>query len=296
MTSWGSSSVSKRPVRRVHVAKMRATFLEDQQGIVYVRSPQPLGFYPARITDRLEFWAKQAPDRIFLAQREVRGGWQTSTYGSAWERVRRLASGLIRVGLSSTRPLLILSGNSIEHGLLALAAMYAGVPYAPIAPSYSLMVREFKALEHVWQNLNPGMVFMQDGSRFTDAIKAVMREKIAVVHYGSSPEGIASVELTELEREGVSRRAEQAHQATGPDSIAKILYTSTPGTSNAAPYEVDFNYVTRVGGDSITQYVAGGLVSRTMQLDNVNVLSSGTTVRKYQLGYQASATTNRPML
>jgi RHS repeat-associated protein len=79
-------------------------------------------------------------------------------------------------------------------------------------------------------------------------------------------------------------------------TLSKIQYTATPGTGNAAPYEVDFNYVARVGGTTITKYVAGGTVSQANQLDNVNVLSSGTTVRKYQLGYGASSTTTRPML
>src|SRR5262249_39147194 len=41
---------------------------------------------------------------------------------------------------------------------------------------------------------------------------------------------------------------------------------------------------------------AGGLISLTQQLDNVNVLASGTSVRKYQLAYAASPTTQRPML
>ena len=79
-------------------------------------------------------------------------------------------------------------------------------------------------------------------------------------------------------------------------TLTKIQYTATPGTGNAAPYEVDFNYVTRTGGTTITKYVAGSPVSQANQLDNVNVLASGTTVRKYQLGYQASPTTNRPLL
>src|SRR5262249_1232116 len=82
-------------------------------------------------------------------------------------------------------------------------------------------------------------------------------------------------------------------------TLTKILYTATPGTSNAAPYEVDFNYVPRAAGTVITKYVAGGPVSQANQLDNVTVLSlqpSSTIVRKYQLGYQPSSTTNRPML
>jgi RHS repeat-associated protein len=79
-------------------------------------------------------------------------------------------------------------------------------------------------------------------------------------------------------------------------TLSKIQYTATPGTGNAAPYEVDFNYVARTGGTTIAKYVAGGQVSQANQLDHVTVLASGAIVRKYQLGYAASATTNRPML
>lgn len=81
--------------------------------------------------------------------------------------------------------------------------------------------------------------------------------------------------------------------------LAKIQYTATPKTGNAAPYEVDFTYVPRAGGTTITKYVAGYPVSLSNQLDHVTVLSlqpSSTTVRKYQLGYAASSTTNRPLL
>ena len=120
--------LSKRPVRPVRVASLTADLDRRKNGVVYLRSPKPLGSYPARVTDRLEHWAAQAPDRIFLAQREAGGEWQTTNYSQALTRVRRLAGGLLDHGLSQEKPLIILSGNSIEHGLLALAAMYAGVP------------------------------------------------------------------------------------------------------------------------------------------------------------------------
>jgi feruloyl-CoA synthase len=217
---------TKRSVRPVHVASLRAIFDQRENGVIYVRSPEPLGEYPARVTDRLEFWADQSPDRIFLAQRAPNGEWRTITYSEALKRVRKLASGLLKLGLSESKPLTILSGNSIEHGLLALAAMYAGIPYAPIAPAYSLAVNEFSALAHVWQNLAPGMVFVEEGSLFAPGLKAVMRDNIRVVHHSSIPDGISSISLAELESGEPSPAADEAHRRTGPDSIAKILYTS----------------------------------------------------------------------
>src|ERR1700704_1005805 len=186
-------SLTKRPVRDVRVASLQVIVDRRENGVIYVRSPQPLGEYPARVTDRLEFWATRAPSRIFLAKRAPDGNWHTVTYAETLVRVRRLARGLLDRGLSANRPLMILSGNSIEHGLLALAAMYAGIPYAPIAPAYSLAVREFVALDEIWQSLKPGMVFAAEGSRFASALRAVMRNEIIVVHHSSKPDGFASI-------------------------------------------------------------------------------------------------------
>ncbi len=197
-----------------------------ENGVIYVRSPQPLGEYPARVTDRLEFWAAQAPSRIFLAQRAPDGIWETLTYAETLVRVRRLARGLLDRGLSASRPLMILSGNSIEHGLLALAAMYAGIPYAPIAPAYSLAVKEFTALTYVWKNFVPAMAFADDAARFAPALKAVAQGDTEIVFHNSRPEGMRCISLEELENSEPSPAVDDANRRTGPDSIAKILYTS----------------------------------------------------------------------
>ena len=218
--------VTKRRVRPVNVVTLRASFESRENGVTYVRSTDLLRDYPARVTDRLEHWAQSAPDRIFLAQRNALGSWQTTTYSEALQRVQRLGAGLLRYGLSPTRPLIILSGNSIEHGLLALAAMYAGIPYAPIAPSYSLALKEFVALRHVWENLEPGLAFVQNGAPFSSALQAVPREKVVVVHHGPAPAGVHSIPLSALEDAGSSREVDKAHGEVGADSIAKILYTS----------------------------------------------------------------------
>jgi feruloyl-CoA synthase len=219
-------SLAKRPVRPVRVASLETIVDRRENGLIYVRSPRPLGEYPARVTDRLEFWATEAPTRIFLAQRGPDGMWQTVTYAEALMRVRRLARGLLDRGLSPDRPLMILSGNSIEHGLLALAAVYAGIPYAPIAPAYSLAVKEFAALSFVWQNLAPTMVFADEGARFSPALKAVAGSKTQIVFRSSRPEGLPSIPLGELENAEPSAAVEEANRRISPDSVAKILYTS----------------------------------------------------------------------
>ena len=219
-------SLTKRPVRAVRVASLQVIVDRRENGVIYVRSPQPLGEYPARVTDRLEFCATQAPNRIFLAQRAPAGQWRTLTYAETLVRVRRLARGLLDRGLSANKPLMILSGNSIEHGLLALAAMYAGIPYAPIAPAYSLAVKEFTALSYVWKNFGPAMVFADEGARFAPALKAVTQGNTEIVFHNSRPEGMRCISLDELENSEPSPTVDDANRRTGPDTIAKILYTS----------------------------------------------------------------------
>jgi feruloyl-CoA synthase len=209
------------------VASLRAVFEHLPQNVVHVRCTEPLKEYPQRVTDSLDLWAEHSRERIFLAQRLPGRPWQTMTYSEVRARVRRLAAGLIREGISPDNPLMILSGNSIEHALLALAAMYIGIPYAPIAPSYSLGVRTYGALEHVWENFRPGMVFVQDGAAFTPALRAVVANgNIRIVHHASPPKGFQSLPLSGLEDTTRLAEVDDANSRTGPDSIAKILYTS----------------------------------------------------------------------
>src|SRR5208283_2279648 len=132
------ASKPARQVRKVNVLGAEAVFAQERDGTIYVRSPRPLGPYPVKLTERLEHWAAHVPDRTFLAQRDATGAWRSVTYAESLRLVRAIAQALLDRRLQAGRPVAILSGNSIEHALLALASMYAGVPYAPIAPSYSL--------------------------------------------------------------------------------------------------------------------------------------------------------------
>jgi len=110
-------------------------------GTIYLRPKTALGDYPVRITDRLHHWAKVEPNRIFMAERETGGGWRQITYAQLLTATRRIASGLLARGLSAEKPVVILSGNSIDHALVAFGALYAGVPFCPVSPAYSLCRR-----------------------------------------------------------------------------------------------------------------------------------------------------------
>jgi len=194
-------------------------------GTLYARSPHPLGLFPRTMTERLDRWASEVPDRTFLARRGADGAWVHLTYGDARRRARALGQALLDRGVSVDRPLLILSGNSLEHGLLALAAMYAGVPYAPIAPAYSLLAREYTTLRALWRALSPGLAFAAEGQRFERALTAICDPRVEVVTC-EPPRALRATDFASLEETVPGAGVDRATAAVTADTVAKILFTS----------------------------------------------------------------------
>ncbi len=197
----------------------------DPDGTIRARSPHALGPYPERITDRLNHWAAVAPDRPFLAARGADGAWRYLTYGQAHRRVRSLAQALLTRRLSHDRTIVILSGNSIEHAAVALAAMYCGVPYAPVAPAYSLHVRDHDALCRLLALMRPGLVFADDGPAFEPALRDVVRGDVEIVT-SVPPREMTATPLAELEATTPTSAVDDAHARVTADTIAKVLFTS----------------------------------------------------------------------
>jgi feruloyl-CoA synthase len=188
-------------------------------GCVLLRSPHALGPYPRKLTERLDYWAAEAPGRLFLAQRDG-AGWRTLSYGQARERARRVGQYLLEQQLSAERPLVVLSGNDLEHALLELGALYAGVPYTPVAPPYSLASSDFGKLRSIFELMTPGLVFASDRNAFGRAIDAVVPRDVEVIY--------------EAKERPVSAALDAAHGMVGPDTIAKFLFTSgSTGTPKA---------------------------------------------------------------
>jgi feruloyl-CoA synthase len=208
-------------VRRILPADTIIEYRAD--GTILARSPYVLGSYPTTITERLEHWAELTPTHVFLAERDDGGGWRTLTYEDALRRVRNVAQALLDRGLSNDCPIVILSGNSIEHGILALAAMYAGIMYVPVAPAYSLIARDFTTLRAIWETLHPGLVFAREGEPFARALKSVeLPELVTCAPIESRP----CTRFHELEATHATSAADDAHARVSSSTIAKLLYTS----------------------------------------------------------------------
>ncbi|MFZ5549703.1 MAG: feruloyl-CoA synthase [Pseudomonadota bacterium] len=194
-------------------------------GTTVLRSTEPLGHYPARLSDALARWAAEAPSRTFIAKRHQGGEWQRISYAQMLARARSIGQALVDRGLSAERPIAILSDNDLEHASLALGAMWAGVPYVPVSPAYSLVSQDFAKLRHILATVTPGLVFAASPA-YARAIEAVVPPSVEVVLAEGTLEGRATTPFGALLDTAPSAGVDAAHAATGPDTIAKFLFTS----------------------------------------------------------------------
>ena len=209
--------MSAAPLRKVPLGAADVLSERRGDGTMLLRSPHPLGALPTSLTRRLVHWAREAPQRCFIAQRDASGGWRRIDYAQTHARVRAIGQALLDRGLSAERPLAILSDNDIEHALLALACMHVGVAYVPVSSAYSLVSTDFAKLKHVVGLLTPGMVFASDGARFSHAIAAAVP---------AGTEVVLGDRFAELEATPATAAVDAAHAAVGPETIAKFLLTS----------------------------------------------------------------------
>ena len=198
--------------------------LEREDGSLIVRSETPLQGYSRCVGSWLEHWARQTPDRVFLAERTYDSQWSVVSYREALHKVRAVGSWIVSQGLSATRPLAILSDNSIEHALIALAAQYVGVPSAAISPAYSLLSKDFDKLKGMVALLAPGAIYVSDPKSFASALAAIKPCHSALII--AREERDANVSFLSLTKTTASVACARAYAAVSCDTIAKFLFTS----------------------------------------------------------------------
>jgi feruloyl-CoA synthase len=213
------------PLRAISFGNPAVTIDRRDDGTIYLRPKIALGDYPLRITDRLHHWAATEPNRVFMAERDG-GGWRKISYAQLLASARRIASGLLARDLSPERPIVILSGNSIDHALVAFGALYAGIPFCPVSPAYSLISKDYGKLRFLMKLLTPGLVFADDATKFANTLRANVPTgtEIAAAR-GEMPDRDVT-RLSDLLATPEHPRLDAAHDAIGPDTIAKFLLTS----------------------------------------------------------------------
>ncbi len=209
----------------------RGVLREGPPGTRYLQAETPLAACGGRMTDRLLHWADAAPERSFIARRKrepdgTTGDWVHVSYAEALQKARSIGQALVDRGLGPDRPVAILSENGIEHALMALGCLYAGVPHCSVSPPYSLVSQDFEKLRHVLDTLTPGLIFAADAARFARAIAAAVPADIEVVLGEGTLDGRETTSFAQLAATPPTPAVDAAMQATGPDTITKFLFTS----------------------------------------------------------------------
>jgi feruloyl-CoA synthase len=228
MSAPSTGGVRYRPMQ---FGVTRAVLREGADGVRYLRADQELQPHARTMTERLVYWAEAEPDRTFIARRErladgSTGDWQKISYAQALRQARSIAQALLDRGLDADHPVAILSENSLEHALLALGCLVAGIPYCPVSPAYSTVSQDYDKLRHVLETLTPGLVFATDAARYAKAIDATVGLDVEVVLAEGGIEGRPTTAWSELLATPVTPQVDAAMAATGPDTLTKFLFTS----------------------------------------------------------------------
>ncbi|WP_300514664.1 feruloyl-CoA synthase [Aliiroseovarius sp.] len=203
---------------------------EDRaDGTILLRSAEPLSGVANTTGDWLHQWAGEAPDRIFLAER-YGAGWREESYAATLEKVRAISASLLGRGLGPDTPILIMSGNGVDHGLLSLAAQYVGIPTVPVAEQYALIHGAHGRLRHAIELVRPKMAYVVDAAQYAEALALNALEGIEVIASRPGPGTTPFADL--LKGDGADLDAARAN--VGPDSVVKLLMTSGSTSSPKA--------------------------------------------------------------
>lgn len=192
-------------------------------GSILLKLEQNLGDFPEKLTEKLIYWADKTPDKTFIARR-FQEGWGEISYSKTLQKIESIAQYLLNQHFDEEQTIVILSENSLEHALLALAAVHIGIPYSPVSPPYSLVSDDFGKLKHCLELMTPKLIFAQDGKVYEKALtlaKTMFPDaQIVTVEHS------ADTDFSELLTTEPTEAVAQAHQQIKADTVAKILFTS----------------------------------------------------------------------
>ncbi|MET3599806.1 feruloyl-CoA synthase [Martelella mangrovi] len=199
-------------------------------GTMIATSNVPLDPVVNHTGEWLEKWATAAPARVFLAERSG-DGWREHGYGEVLDMVRAIAGGLLAMGLGPDKPILIMSGNGVDHALLSFAAQWVGIPVVPLAEQYSLIEEAHGRLAYAIGKVKPALAFVDDAARYAKALERPEFDDIAVVAVNTEGAPRPVTAFADLLKGDGTVDLEAAHAKVRPDTLAKLLFTSG-STSN----------------------------------------------------------------
>jgi feruloyl-CoA synthase len=203
-------------------AKPDTAIERRSDGTIVLTSRHRLERWEASIPAVLRARAQAHPDRPLAAQRDAQDQWVPLSYGDARSKADALAQAFLDLGLGPDRPIMILSGNSIEHLLVTLGAYTAGVPVMPISVAYSLLSSDHARIKAIAELASPGLAFADDGVAFAAALDALGADQVLIAR----GERAGALQLDELTQAFPGTAVEDAFSRITADTTAKLLFTS----------------------------------------------------------------------
>jgi feruloyl-CoA synthase len=225
MMTPGGAKVAESEMDRLF-AKPQIIHERRPDGSIVIASSRGLGTVPASLGALLERWAADAPSRVFLAERDAKGGWRKINYGEMAQATNAIAQSLLDRGLGPDRPLLILADNGIDHALMALGAMHVGVPVVPVSTPYARMSQDYGKLRYIFDLIKPGMIYVDEADRYAKALETIGATNVEVVASRGSLGQTRLTPFATLTETRSTPAVAAAFAKAGPDTVAKILFTS----------------------------------------------------------------------
>jgi feruloyl-CoA synthase len=195
-------------------------------GAFELYSPVPLKPYATSLAHLLRARAADHADSVFLAERDVAGAWRRLTFAQASQQADAIAQALLDLGCSAERPLMILSGNGVDHALLTFGAYVAGVPAVPVSVAYSLMSQDHDKLKHIFAAIGPRVIYAANGKAYAKALAALDLNDTDLIVGAEPPEGARAGSFAELTATAPTAAVARAFTRVTPDTVAKVLFTS----------------------------------------------------------------------
>lgn len=222
-------STSDIPFREIPYLPLKVEIDRRENGVTYLSNGQPLKAYPDHMLVPLKAWATEAPERVWLAERDPEApetdGWNTVTYAQGWAKVRDIAQGFLNAGAGPDAPLLILSKNAIDHALIMYGAMLAGSPVVPVTPAYALLSHDFARLNYIDQLTTPKFIYVEDGEAYQRGLDGMQINGRTVIYSRRVPNTASATSLHQLSTPATTD-VDHAYNALTQASIAKYMLTS----------------------------------------------------------------------
>jgi feruloyl-CoA synthase len=223
------STTAQAPFRPVPFIARDIEIERRPDASLVLRHRAPLQVQMPHIPALLRRQSQSQPERTWLAQRRgPERAWEHLRYGDAQAQVDSVTQALLDLDRPAGR-IMLLSGNSIEHGVLAIAAMQARMPFAAITPAYALLSQDHARLQGMAMLLRPAVVFVQSARQFESALRALRAFdglQTTVVCVSDPVPGLSDVLWQDWIRTPATPAVAASVAQITMDTVAKYLFTS----------------------------------------------------------------------